>query len=177
MKPSTKFSTRREFIKNCSISAAIIYINPQLALKNNSSNIINVSVLSQTETNNSSLNILCKHAKIRLVKSNLLSDIILVDCINQNTIQDIYEAISNQKHLILKTKNHFDQLENDILQKCKKAGIMVAIIEEDEFANNLFKQTTLYQDNLSSSTNIKKCISFIEILSRSTQPNKLFIKP
>jgi hypothetical protein len=175
MKPSATINSRREFMKNCSLSAALICFSTEWSLGNNTSNILTVSAFRQDESNNSLLNILCNHSKISLTKSKLLSDMIYIDCISQNTIQNIYNAISHQKHLLLNSKICLKQIQNDILPKCKEAGVMVAIIEEDAVANKQFTHTVLYQNKISSGIDIQKCINFIDILNRSTQHNRFFI--
>lgn len=165
MKTNFTNNSRRLFLGHFAIASTILAISPTVLLAQNSKKFLQFAVFS----NDIMLTkIIEKSEKTTLVDSYTLADVIYVKDINKINIQ---QTLNAGKHLIVERHENSDF----IIEKCRKAGVLLAIVERSEDDKKLFKSVNYYESNLSQSFDFQKVVMKLEFLVSNTENEKFKI--
>jgi hypothetical protein len=162
MKTNFTNDSRRLFLGRIALASTILAVSPTVLLGQTSKKSLQFTVFG----NDSMLNeIIEKSAKITLVDTSKLADVIYVKDISKIAIQ---KTLIAGKHLIVERHENSDF----IIEKCREMGVLLAIVERSEDDKKLFKSVDYYETNLNQSFDFQKVIIKLDFLVQNTENEK-----
>lgn len=165
MKINFTNNSRRLFLGRIALASTILAVSPTILLGQNSKKILQFAVLG---IDLRLAEIIEKSDNLTLVDTCALADVIYIKDISEI---DIQQAIIAGKHLIIEHHKNSDF----VIEKCRKMGVLLSIVERSEDDKKLFKSVNYYESNLSQSFDFQKVIIKLDFLVRNTQNEKFNI--
>ena len=165
MKPNFTNESRRLFLRRIALASTILSVSPTVLMGQNSRKSLQFAVSS---IDSRLAEIIEKSDKITLVSTYSLADVIYVKDISE---VDIQQALIAGKHLIV--ERHEDS--DFIIEKCRKKGVLLAIVERSEDDKKIFKSVNYYESNLNQSFDFQKVMIKLDFLVQNTQNEKFKI--
>lgn len=160
-------SSRRHFIKRLGIASSVLAVSPIILLGQNNKQMLRFAVFGDNKILSKAIE---KTEKITLVDTYKSADVIYIQDFNRINLQS---SLMAGKHLMVERHEN----SNSMIEKCQKAGVLLAIVESSEDGVKLFKSVEYYESNLDQTFDFQKVMIKLDFLVNNTQKDKFKIFP
>lgn len=178
MKLTIETKNRRQFLKNFSLSAAIITLAPDISFgKTTINGKISISFLNTPPEKTMRFSKFFSQNQDFIVKENCLEiDILYLHSGRYDDLQKSEEKLSTSTILIVNQQNFDANSLADLQRCCNNTRTFLLMVEENlhESSRFIFSKATLHEPFSCNTTKIENIIKSISFLNHLTRQNQFF---